>query len=247
MPAVVDGVAGDVVPPPRIESEQTLLAREVDRVDDVGRARALHDQRRAPVDQPVPDGARLVVVRVAGPEHGAADTDAANSRTASDPGVTSVVLMPPPRFVKGAVRAILARAFVTRKGGRYQRLRNPGAVTGGRSVWRDLLEESGERRPEAGLEARQVDRDVSGLDERLSASAGPACGDGEARERRPPAGLGVQAGSADSAGLLTGIVKRTQPLLVTVRLLRVPSTAPSRSMRVARVITHPLPQPAGRW
>ena len=67
MPAVVDGVAGDVVPAALDREHEPLLAREVDRVHDVGRAAALHDQRRAPVDQAVPDRARLVVAGIARP------------------------------------------------------------------------------------------------------------------------------------------------------------------------------------
>ncbi len=68
-PAVVDGVAGDVVPAALDREHEALLAREVDRVHDVGGAAALHDQRGAPVDQGVPDRARLVVAGVARREH----------------------------------------------------------------------------------------------------------------------------------------------------------------------------------
>jgi hypothetical protein len=66
-PVVVDGVAGDVVRAALDRAEQAVLAGEVHGVDDVRRPGRLHDQRRAAIDQPVPDGARLVVAAVARP------------------------------------------------------------------------------------------------------------------------------------------------------------------------------------
>ena len=72
--AVVDRVAGHVVAAALDRQQQALLAREVDRVDDVRGSSALHDQRRPAIDQPVPDRARIVIARIAGcqarlPEH----------------------------------------------------------------------------------------------------------------------------------------------------------------------------------
>jgi hypothetical protein len=67
--AVVDCVAGNVVAAALDRDEQVLLAREVDGVDDIGCAAALHDQRRSTVDQTVPDRARLVVARIAGSQN----------------------------------------------------------------------------------------------------------------------------------------------------------------------------------
>ena len=64
--AVVDRVAGHVVAAALDREQQVLLAREVDGVDDVRGAGALHDQRRLAVDQPVPDRARVVIARIAG-------------------------------------------------------------------------------------------------------------------------------------------------------------------------------------
>jgi hypothetical protein len=72
--AVVDCVAGDVVAAALDRDEQVLLAREVDGVDDIGRAAALHDQRRSTVDQPVPDRARVVVAWIAGSQDRSPDT-----------------------------------------------------------------------------------------------------------------------------------------------------------------------------
>ena len=67
--AVVDGVAGDVVPSGLDREHEALLAREVDRVDDVGCTAALHDQRRAPIDQRIPDRACLVIAGIVRSEH----------------------------------------------------------------------------------------------------------------------------------------------------------------------------------
>jgi hypothetical protein len=64
--AVVDRVAGDVVPVALDREEQVLLAREVDGVDDVGRSGALDDQRGPAVDESVPERAGIVVALVPG-------------------------------------------------------------------------------------------------------------------------------------------------------------------------------------
>jgi hypothetical protein len=45
--------------------QQVLLAREVDRVDDVRRPGALHDQRGPTIDEPVPDHASIVIALIA--------------------------------------------------------------------------------------------------------------------------------------------------------------------------------------
>ena len=59
--AVVDGVPGDVVPAGLDREREALLTGEVHRVDDICCAAALHDQRRSPIDQRIPDRARVVV------------------------------------------------------------------------------------------------------------------------------------------------------------------------------------------
>ena len=74
-PSVVDGVPGDVVRAAPDRHEQAVCTGESDSVDHVGRSMALHDQRRAPVDQPVPHGASLVVGGIA-----RLDDDAAHPR-----------------------------------------------------------------------------------------------------------------------------------------------------------------------
>jgi hypothetical protein len=71
-PSVVDGVTGDVVRAAADRHEQAMFTSESDRVDHVGRSMALHDQRRAPVDQPVPYGASIVVRGIARLEDAAA-------------------------------------------------------------------------------------------------------------------------------------------------------------------------------
>ena len=63
--AVVHSIAGGVVAAALDREQQVLLTREVDPVDDVGGSRALQDQRRPAVDQPVPDRAGVVVPFVA--------------------------------------------------------------------------------------------------------------------------------------------------------------------------------------
>src|SRR5262245_30377756 len=71
-PAIVDGVAGDVVAASADREEQPSVAREVDGLDDIGHAGAADDQARSPVDQAVADRASLVVPGIAGLEHRAA-------------------------------------------------------------------------------------------------------------------------------------------------------------------------------
>src|SRR5262249_8766408 len=68
-PVVVDGVAGDVVPSALDREIEALLAREVDRVDDVGGTGPAHDECGAPIDQRVPERAPLVVAGTAGGEN----------------------------------------------------------------------------------------------------------------------------------------------------------------------------------
>ena len=63
-PAVGDGGAGDVVPAAADRELPALLARGVDRADDVRRPAAAGDQRGPPVDQPVVDATHLVVGRI---------------------------------------------------------------------------------------------------------------------------------------------------------------------------------------
>ena len=60
--------AGAVVAAAADGQEQVVVAGERDRLRDVGRARALRDQRRPLVDHGVVDLARLVVVGVFGPD-----------------------------------------------------------------------------------------------------------------------------------------------------------------------------------
>ena len=67
-PVVADRAAGDVVAAAADRDRQSLPAREVDRRDHVGHAGAPGDQRRPPVDHPVPDLARLVVARLVRPD-----------------------------------------------------------------------------------------------------------------------------------------------------------------------------------
>jgi hypothetical protein len=58
---VVDRVAGDVVATRSHGEEQVLVAGEVDRVDDIRRPSALHDQRRSTVDESIPDRTSVVI------------------------------------------------------------------------------------------------------------------------------------------------------------------------------------------
>ena len=71
--AVGDGAAGDVVPAAADRDVEPGVARQRERGDDVVRGAAADDQRRAPVDQPVVDRARLVVARVLRPEDAVAE------------------------------------------------------------------------------------------------------------------------------------------------------------------------------
>ncbi len=75
-PAVADAVAGGVVPAPAHGHLQPVVAREVERGDDVPRAGATDDDRRPPVDQRV-EAATRGVVRVV-----ARDDDRARERQA---------------------------------------------------------------------------------------------------------------------------------------------------------------------
>jgi len=68
-PAITDGGSGDVVAAPANRHEEVVLADEVHAVDHVGHARTPEDEPRIPVDDPVPDGSRLVVVRFTRTDH----------------------------------------------------------------------------------------------------------------------------------------------------------------------------------
>lgn len=70
--AIADGAPGDVVPPAAHRDRQVMVAREIDRCDDVGSAGAAGDHAGMPVDHAVPDAAGRVVVRVAGAQQLAA-------------------------------------------------------------------------------------------------------------------------------------------------------------------------------
>ena len=95
-PPSLTALPATLCPPPRTESSRSLLAREVDRRDDVGGAAAAGDQRGLAVDQAVPDRAgRRRSPASPGPIT-RPRTRAANSRTASDPGVTWYCSSPPP-------------------------------------------------------------------------------------------------------------------------------------------------------
>jgi hypothetical protein len=80
MPAVVHGVAGDVVAAALDRQRQPVLAGEVHRVDDVRARRRLHDERGPAIDEPVPDRARVVVAVVAWAEDG-------TTNAAANPGL----------------------------------------------------------------------------------------------------------------------------------------------------------------
>ena len=62
---IADGIARDVVPAPSDRDEQTILAPELDGLDDIFRRRAAGDKRGPAVNSGVPDLANLVVARVA--------------------------------------------------------------------------------------------------------------------------------------------------------------------------------------
>ena len=63
--AVADGTSGDVVAAAAHRDRQAALVGEADRLDDVGRAGAPHDDARPPVDHRVPDGAGFLVAVLA--------------------------------------------------------------------------------------------------------------------------------------------------------------------------------------
>ena len=72
-PAVAGPEPGDVVAAAAHRQQQIVVGGEPDAGDDVGHAAAPGDQGRPPVDHAVPDPPRLVVGRIAGPDHLAAE------------------------------------------------------------------------------------------------------------------------------------------------------------------------------
>ena len=72
MPSSHTALPATLWPPPRTRDAKVVLAREVDRVDDVGGADALGDDRRALVGRAVPDDAGVVIAVVGGGQAGAA-------------------------------------------------------------------------------------------------------------------------------------------------------------------------------
>jgi hypothetical protein len=70
---VAHGAAGDVVAAAPHGHEHVVLAREAHGGQDVGDAGAARDERRAPVDHGVVDGAGRVVAGVAGPQQAATE------------------------------------------------------------------------------------------------------------------------------------------------------------------------------
>ena len=71
-PAVADGVAGDVVAAAAHRDQQFVLAREVNRADDVGGPGAADDHARPAIDHGVPDRPCRVVAGVTRQVEGAA-------------------------------------------------------------------------------------------------------------------------------------------------------------------------------
>ena len=71
--ALADGESGDVVSAALDRQRDGVLTRGVDARDDVGDAEAPCDQRWTPIDHRVPDRARLVESRIAGPQEGPPD------------------------------------------------------------------------------------------------------------------------------------------------------------------------------
>ena len=71
--AVGHGAAGDVVSAAADRHVEPRVARQRERGDDVAGGPAADDQRRAPVDQPVVDRARLVITLVLRPEDAVAE------------------------------------------------------------------------------------------------------------------------------------------------------------------------------
>src|SRR6266545_961137 len=65
-PVIADAVTGDAMPPGAHRRQQLLLAGQVDRVDDVGGARALHDQARTAIHPPILDNTRLLIAVILG-------------------------------------------------------------------------------------------------------------------------------------------------------------------------------------
>ena len=95
---VADGVPGDAVAAAADGDRELVLAREADGGDHVGRPGTADDERRSPVDHPVPDAARLVVPGLAGSDHGpieprlqAGDDVVGESELAPVEGVQSLV------------------------------------------------------------------------------------------------------------------------------------------------------------
>ena len=67
-PAVAERAAADVVSASADRDEEVVVAREVDRRDDVRQSGTARDQPRALVDAGVPDPARDIVIGVGGPD-----------------------------------------------------------------------------------------------------------------------------------------------------------------------------------
>ena len=97
-PAVAGPEAGHVVPPAANRQRQLMGAGEPDARDDVGHPAARHDQRRTPIDHPVPDPCAPGRSRVSSGEMSSL-TDARSSSTAAASEalpVPSIVLSWPP-------------------------------------------------------------------------------------------------------------------------------------------------------
>jgi hypothetical protein len=75
-PAVAHRLPGHRVPAATRRHQQVVLPGEADRLDHVVGAGAAGDQRRPPVDRPVPDTPRLLVPLLAGPEQRAPEAAA---------------------------------------------------------------------------------------------------------------------------------------------------------------------------
>src|SRR5438477_12220 len=68
---VAHAVAGRTVAAAADGQGQAVVARKVNRADDVGGTSATYDQRRVAVDHAVPDHARRIETVLAGPQHAA--------------------------------------------------------------------------------------------------------------------------------------------------------------------------------
>ena len=110
-PAVGDRGPGDVVPAAAHGHAETVLACERERLDDVADLGDPGDERRPPVDQPVPDLPSLVVARIARPHELTAEP-------CPEPGPEHPRRMQPP-CRSTFTPAFIACLLVYRSSGRY--------------------------------------------------------------------------------------------------------------------------------